>query len=60
MEDMKTLENKNMQIDPKKLKRITIKIYNLERENTKTNKLTDKQIKLEIQNIIEKEVQQCY
>lgn len=57
---MKTLENKNMQIDPKKLKRITIKIYNLERENTKTNKLTDKQIKLEIQNIIEKEVQQCY
>ena len=60
MEEMKTFNSQNMQIDQGKLKRITIKINNLERENTKTNRLTDKQIRNEIRNIIESEVPKCY
>ncbi len=54
------VDEQNVQIDQDKLKRITIKIYNLERENTKTSKFSEKEIKAEIQKIIEEEVNKCY
>lgn len=60
MDDMSMVDEQNVQIDQDKLKRITIKIYNLERENTKTSKFSEKEIKTEIQKIIEEEVNKCY
>lgn len=60
MDDMSLVDEQNVQIDQDKLKRITIKIYNLERENTKTSKFSEKEIKTEIQKIIEEEVNKCY
>lgn len=47
-------------IDQKKLKRMVLRIYALERENTKTNKRNDREMKNEIQNIIEEEAKKCY
>lgn len=60
MDDKPMVDEQNVQIDQDKLKRITIKIYNLERENTKTSKFSEKEIKGEIQKIIEEEVNKCY
>lgn len=59
------MDNQNEQtvateIDKEKLKRMIVKIYALERENSKTGKRNEKEMKNEIQNIIEEEVKACY
>lgn len=51
---------REVEIDQKKLIRMAIKIYNLERDNTKTNLYSETKIKEHIQRIIEEEVQKCY
>ena len=53
-------KTKEVEIDQKKLIRMAIKIYNLERDNTKTNLYSETKIKEHIQRIIEEEVQKCY
>ena len=49
-----------VEIDQNKLKRMVVRIFKLERDNTKNNKLSDREIKAEIQNIIEEEANKCY
>ena len=53
-------KTKEVEIDQKKLIRMAIKIFNLERDNTKTNLYSETKIKEQIQNIIEEEVKKCY
>ena len=53
-----TLEEKER--EEKKLKRMIIRIYTLERENSKTVAKTDKKMREEIINIIEEEAKKCY
>ena len=50
----------SMSLDAKKLRRMLNRIYNLERQNSKTEKLTEKKMKEEIQRIIEEEADKCY
>lgn len=50
----------SMSLDDKKLRRMLNRIYNLERQNSKTEKLTEKKMKEEIQRIIEEEADKCY
>lgn len=50
----------SMSLDEKKLRRMLNRIYNLERQNSKTEKLTEKKMKEEIQRIIEEEADKCY
>ena len=45
--------NLTVDIDEKKLRRMLNKIYQLERKNSKTSKLNDKEMKAEIERIIE-------
>lgn len=47
-------------IDPKKVRRIAFRITFIERENAKTKSKTDKDMRKEIQAIIEEEVKKCY
>ena len=47
-------------LDEKKLRRMLNRIYNLERQNSKTEKMTEKKMKEEIQKIIEEEANKCY
>lgn len=47
-------------IDEKKLKRMINRIYYLERKNSKTRSLTEKDMRVEIQKIIEEEANKCY
>lgn len=51
---------RKLSIDPKKLKRMVLRIYALERENTKTNNRSEREMKVEIQKIIEEEAKKCY
>lgn len=53
-------ETKEVEIEQKKLIRMAIKIYNLERENAKTNIYSETKIKERIQAIIEEEEKKCY
>lgn len=57
---MSTNENNNASVDAKKLKRMLFRIYGIERENTKTEKKTEKKMKEEIMAIIEEEASKCY
>lgn len=57
---MSTNENNNVSVDAKKLKRMLFRIYGIERENTKTEKKTEKKMKEEIMAIIEEEASKCY
>ena len=50
----------SMSLDEKKLRRMLNRIYNLERQNSKTEKMTEKKMKEEIQRIIEEEADKCY
>lgn len=50
----------SMSLDEKKLRRMLNRIYNLERKNSKTEKMTEKKMKEEIQKIIEEEADKCY
>lgn len=60
MSDYINEHDTEMKLDPKKLRRMLNRIYNLERQNSKTEKLTEKKMKEEIQRIIEEEVDKCY
>lgn len=58
-DDINTTEE-TLELDEKKLRRMLNRIYNLERQNSKTEKLTEKKMKEEIQKIIEEEADKCY
>lgn len=60
MSDAINSNNESMSLDAKKLRRMLNRIYNLERQNSKTEKLTEKKMKEEIQRIIEEEADKCY
>ena len=47
-------------IEKDKIIRMINRIYKLERDNTKTGKLNEKEMKTEIENIIEEEAKKCY
>lgn len=47
-------------IEPQKLKRMILRIATLERENSKTQKKKEKEMKEAIQAIIEEEAEKCY
>ena len=53
MSDAINSNDESMSLDAKKLRRMLNRIYNLERQNSKTEKLTEKKMKEEIQRIIE-------
>lgn len=60
MSDTINTNDAAMNLDAKKLRRMLNRIYNLERQNSKTEKLTEKKMKEEIQKIIEEEADKCY
>ena len=60
MSDAINSNDESMSLDAMKLRRMLNRIYNLERQNSKTEKLTDKKMKEEIQRIIEEEADKCY
>ena len=60
MSDSINMNDAAMKLDAKKLRRMLNRIYNLERQNSKTEKLTEKKMKEEIQRIIEEEADKCY
>ena len=53
-------DNEIIEIKETNLKRMVSRISKLERKNSKTNELGDKQMKIEIQSIIEEEAKKCY
>ena len=60
MSDAINSNDESMSLDAKKLRRMLNRIYNLERQNSKTEKLTEKKMKEEVQRIIEEEADKCY
>ena len=60
MNDTMNTNDPSMSLDEKKLRRMLNRIYNLERQNSKTEKMTEKKMKEEIQRIIEEEADKCY
>ena len=61
----KEMENKQMNenevvIEKQKIIRMVNRIYELERENTKTGKRNEKEMKAQIERIIEEEAKKCY
>lgn len=60
MSDNINANDASMSLDAKKLRRMLNRIYNLERQNSKTEKMTEKKMKEEIQRIIEEEADKCY
>ena len=60
MNDAINSNDESMSLDAMKLRRMLNRIYNLERQNSKTEKLTEKKMKEEIQRIIEEEADKCY
>ena len=61
----KEMENKQMNenevvIEKQKIIRMVNRIYELERENTKTGKRNEKEMKAESERIIEEEAKKCY
>ena len=58
---MSDMRNDNVvELDEKKLRRMLNRIYQLERQNSKTGKYTDKKMKEQIENIIEEEAKKCF
>ena len=54
------LRENEIVIEKDKIIRMINRIYKLERDNTKTGKLNEKEMKTEIENIIEEEAKKCY
>ena len=55
------MNNENeVAIEKQKIVRMVNRIYELERENTKTGKRNEKEMKTEIERIIEEEANKCY
>ena len=59
METKQMTENEVV-IENQKIIRMVNRIYELERENTKTGKRNEKEMKAEIERIIEEEAKKCY
>ena len=58
---MSDMHNDNVvELDEKKLRRMLNRIYQLERQNSKTGKYTDKKMKEQFENIIEEEAKKCF
>jgi ribosomal protein S3AE len=55
-----TYNENAVELDEKKLRRMLNKIYQLERQNSKTGKYTDKKMKEQIEKIIEEEAKKCF
>lgn len=53
------MENETV-IEKKKIIRMVNRIYELERDNTKTSKRNEREMKTEIERIIEEEANKCY
>ena len=53
-------ENEELELEEAKLRRMINRIYGLERNNTKTENMTDKVLKQKIIEIIEEEAKKCY
>ena len=53
-------ENEELKLEAAKLRRMIYRIYSLERNNTKTENMTDKVLKQKIIEIIEEEAKKCY
>jgi len=53
-------ENEELELEEAKLRRMIFRIYGLERNNTKTENMTDKLLKQKIIEIIEEEAKKCY
>lgn len=58
--DGELIEFPEAEIDNERLKRMIIRIYGAERDNTKTAKYGEHEMKDMIKNIIESEVKKCY
>lgn len=54
------VQEQEIVIERQKLIRMVKRIYELERDNTKTGKKSEKEMKEEIQRIIEEEAKRCY
>ena len=54
------LGNEEEEINVDKVKRMIYKIYSLERDNTKTGKYSERDMKDQIKTIIEEELGRCY
>ncbi len=52
--------NEDVVIEKQKIIRMVNRIYALERDNTKTAKRNEKEMKAEIERIIEEEAKKCY
>lgn len=53
-------DNDNMEIKDDVLMRMARRVFNIERENSKTNKFGDREMREHIKSIIEEEVKKCY
>lgn len=54
------VNEEEIKIEKQKIIRMVNRIYTLERDNTKTNKYSEKEMKTEIERIIEEEAKKCY
>lgn len=53
-------QNEEIVLEKQKIVRMVNRIYALERDNTKTNKRNGKEMRAEIERIIEEEAKKCY
>ena len=60
MDDNMNNKEDEVIIEKQKIIRMVNRIYELERNNAKTNKRNEKEMKAEIERIIEEEVKKCY
>ena len=60
MNEKQTMNENETVIEKAKIVRMVNRIYALERENTKTGKRNEKEMKAEIERIIEEEAKKCY
>lgn len=54
------MDDNELVIEKQKIVRMVNRIYELERENAKTSKLNEKEMKSKIEHIIEEEAKKCY
>ncbi len=54
------MDDNELVIEKQKIVRMVNRIYELERENAKTSKLNEKEMKSRIEHIIEEEAKKCY
>lgn len=58
--EMVMMSENEVKIEKQKIVRMVNRIYALERDNTKTGKRNEKEMKAEIERIIEEEAKKCY